>query len=165
MSIKAFYIGALGTAIFYAAATISGCASVGRVKNVEQKVGSLEHKVEQIESKPMAESSIMINKKEYPAEFEMLLKTVLDKYHNQQSRKIAESNANAIILMPTNNRDIYHASLINDVNKDGNPTFNTDRVYPDESDGKIITRFKVAKKELSQQVVYWLIYVRNVQQK
>ena len=134
-----------------------------RVSGVEHKVSGLEQTVNELQAKPDAEAPIMLAKGYgYDVEFGMLLGSILKQYRDPSSRKIAEEHANAITLVPTNNKDVYFATVMIDTNGDVNPTPQVDRTLTDKADGGLITAFRINNSDLPESVRELLLNVSGV---
>lgn len=145
-----------------------GCASMGTVRSLEQELKDtkqtfsdyrekVDRRLQQVETRPIIEKDIKVHEHTNPVEFGMLLGIVLNKYQNQSSRGVAERNANAITLQPTNDRNVYEALVLYTENKGEGYQFGADVVYPDARIGSPISRFKINKDELPEIIKQWLI--------
>ena len=142
----------------------AGCATKGEVRqlretlsNVKRDVGTIDNRVAQIETRPLAEEPIMlVQGRGYDKMLGMVLGVVLPRYQDSDSRKVAEKNANAVYLIPTGDRNAYNVVVMRDVNDDGLPTLGIDRTYVDNAGGRIKEAFRVNKRELPREVLDWL---------
>ena len=137
----------------------------GRMPPVERKVDDLGTKVGNLEKKPNAERPIMVKKGKSADElYGWLRGQVLPQYQNADARKDAESNANAITLVPTGLPNVYYAIVMQDAEGDGVPS-KGDYTFPDIVDGKQRIQFVIDKSKLPEALRYQLLNVMGLKGK
>ena len=155
--------------------TSLGCATVGRVGQVEERVSGLEARmppverkvdnlgtrVDNQERKPNAERTIMVKKGQGVDDlYGWLRGLVLPQYQNKDARQDAEDNCNAITLVPTGIPNIYYAVVMDDANNDGTAS-KGDFTCPDSSR----IQFVVDGNKLPRDAKFQLLEVMGVKGK
>lgn len=134
------YVGALSVPL------VAGCASI-----------ALEEKVRALEEKPYAERIVMVKKGQGLDELYGLLRgQILPQYQDPNARKAAENKANAVVIIPTGQKDVYYALMVEDADQDGLYS-KGDFKFVDVVDGKQVEQFVLDKKNLPELLRWQLI--------
>lgn len=162
--------GTFSTAALYLA--MSGCTGDEHIRRMiqqevppifQREIIPLEKRVKGLETLPLSQGFIRVNKEKNPGEYQRLKGVLAPKYNDQEkSRKDAEANSTDIYVGPTGTRGMYRALIVRKVAKD-NPFIveDVDIIYTDIVAGKEIRRyFGLTERELSQAMREQLINVR-----
>jgi len=168
-----------GVTVAYLALASGGCATKGefntlkgrfsglegRVSATQINVGDIGQRVGQLERKPYAEGPVMIKRGQGGDElYGWLRGQVLPQFKDTKAREDAETNSNAITLVPTGVAGIYYGVVMRDTNDDNAPS-KGDKTYPDYVNGKQKIQFIIDSNKLPEALKYMLLNVRSVDPK
>lgn len=111
-----------------------------RVSTVESRVGTLEETTDNLAHQPIVEGPISVTRRDYPREFERLVRAVISQYENRDSKSLiwhAYMEGKLIIeLAPHLNGETYSATSNLDYNGNGVAGRGDRTVMDKRSDGQ-----------------------------
>lgn len=178
MNRTTLYMGTAGAVVL--SSYLAGCSNLmpvtqgqfdglaGRVSKLSDELSQLKPRVQQIETRPLAEVPIMLTKgRGYDLELGEIVGIAINKYENSNKRKIAEMVAahpkGGVIVVPTVGGKVLNVYFVLDGDGDGKPTFFVDKYVTDiTKGGQEIDAVKIEESSLVERTRELLIRIKSV---